>query len=224
MKLYADLSQRVVVHSDELPWVDSPMPGVQRKMLDRDGGEIARATSLVRYAPGSRFSAHTHGGGEEFLVLDGVFSDEHGDFGPGMYVRNPVGSAHTPSSAGGCTILVKLHQMDPADQSLVRIDTRTRSWLPGEMDGLSIMLLHTWHDERVGLQRWQPGARLPHHAHPGGAEVFVLEGSFADEHGYYRTGTWLRSPHGSEHTPFTDEGCILYSKLGHLPQHNTDHP
>ena len=36
----------------------------------------------LRYAPDSRFDPHTHGGGEEFLVLDGVFSDEHGDFGP----------------------------------------------------------------------------------------------------------------------------------------------
>lgn len=82
-----------------------------------DSGEVARATSIVRYSPGSRFSPHEHGGGEEFLVLEGVFSDEHGDDGPGTYVRNPVGSAHAPFSAAGCTILVKLRQMDPADQS-----------------------------------------------------------------------------------------------------------
>jgi anti-sigma factor ChrR (cupin superfamily) len=217
MKLHADLSQRAVVHSDDVAWVDSPMPGVQRKMLERDGDEVARATSLVRYAPGSRFSSHVHGGGEEFLVLDGVFSDEHGDFGAGAYVRNPVGSAHAPHSAPGCTILVKLRQMDPADQSHVRIDTRTRSWTPSDEPGMSIMLLHVWGSERVGLQRWAPGARLAHHAHEGGAEVFVLEGSFADEHGRYPAGTWIRSPHGSEHTPFTEDGCLLYMKLGHLP-------
>lgn len=75
MKIHADLSQRAVVNSEVLPWVDSPMAGVQRRMLERDGEEVARATSIVRYAPGSYFSAHTHGGGEEFLVLEGVFSD-----------------------------------------------------------------------------------------------------------------------------------------------------
>lgn len=99
MKINADLDQRAVVYSDELPWVDLPLPGVQRRMLERDGEEVARATSVVRYAPHSSFSPHTHDAGEEFIVLEGVFSDEHGDFGPGMYLRNPPGSRHTPRSA-----------------------------------------------------------------------------------------------------------------------------
>src|SRR5512147_2420038 len=107
MKLYADLSQRAIVFSAELPWIDSPMPGVQRRMLERDGEEVARATSIVRYAANSHFSSHTHGGGEEFLVLEGVFSDEYGDYPAGTYIRNPVGSTHTPFSQNGCTILVK---------------------------------------------------------------------------------------------------------------------
>ena len=55
MKLHADLSQRVVVESESLDWVDSPMVGVQRRMLERDGEEVARATSIVRYAPDSHF-------------------------------------------------------------------------------------------------------------------------------------------------------------------------
>src|SRR5215204_5787315 len=80
MELNADFSQRVVVHAARLPWVSSPMAGVERRMLDRIGDEVARATSIVRYAPGSHFSPHTHGGGEEFFVLEGVFQDEHGDF------------------------------------------------------------------------------------------------------------------------------------------------
>ena len=101
MKIHADLTQRAVVDSNQLPWVDSPMAGVQRRMLDRDGAEVARATSLVRYAPDSWFSPHNHDGGEEFLVLDGVFSDEMGDFPAGMYVRNPVGSSHKPHTVQG---------------------------------------------------------------------------------------------------------------------------
>lgn len=101
MDLNANFDERAVVHSDSQPWVASPMKGVDRRMLDRIGDEVARATTIVRYAPGSAFSAHTHTGGEEFLVLEGVFQDEHGDFPVGTYVRNPPTSSHTPSSAEG---------------------------------------------------------------------------------------------------------------------------
>ena len=123
MRINADLSQRAVVASDALPWVASPLPGVERRMLERDGDEVARVTSLVRYAPNSHFSAHTHSGGEEFLVLEGTFSDDYGDFPAGTYVRNPVGSKHTPHTDGGCLILVKLWWMHPDDQEFVRVDT-----------------------------------------------------------------------------------------------------
>jgi anti-sigma factor ChrR (cupin superfamily) len=71
-------------------------------MLDRIGDEIARATPMVRYAPGSHFSSHTHEGGGEFLVLEGVFTDEHGDSPTSTYVRNPPTSRHTPGSEPGC--------------------------------------------------------------------------------------------------------------------------
>ncbi len=80
MQLHADLKQRAVIHAAQQDWQASPMPGVARRMLHRVGDEVAQATSIVRYAPGSHFSAHTHTGGEEFLVLQGVFQDEHGDF------------------------------------------------------------------------------------------------------------------------------------------------
>ena len=123
MELNADFSQRVAVHAAKLPWTPSPMAGVHRRMLDRIGDEVARATSIVRYAPHSHFSPHTHGGGEEFLVLDGVFQDEHGDYPAGSYVRNPPTTRHTPGSEPGCVIFVKLWQFDPADRTEVRIDT-----------------------------------------------------------------------------------------------------
>jgi hypothetical protein len=160
MKINAELGQRAVVYSEELPWVASPLPGVDRRMLERDGGEVARATSVVRYAPNSSFDAHIHGGGEEFFVLDGVFSDEHGDFGPGMYVRNPPGSRHTPGSGPGCTILVKLRQMDPGDREHVRIDTTATPWQPAPAEGMSVMPLFERGSEKVALWRLAPGTRL----------------------------------------------------------------
>jgi anti-sigma factor ChrR (cupin superfamily) len=216
MKLHADLSKRAVVFSEDLPWRDSPLPGVQRRMLERDGEEVARATSIVRYAKGSSFSPHTHGGGEEFLVLDGVFSDEHGDFGPGSYVRNPPGSRHTPRSAPGCTIFVKLRQMGAHDRETVRIDTARAAWQPGPIDGVSHLPLYQSPAEQVGLVRFAPGTHGRRHRHPGGEEIFVLEGTLADEHGRYPKGSWVRNPPGSEHAPFSDEGCVFYIKSGHL--------
>jgi anti-sigma factor ChrR (cupin superfamily) len=216
MKINADLSQRAVVYSEDLPWVDSPLPGVQRRMLERDGEEVARATSVVRYAPDSSFDPHTHGGGEEFLVLEGVFSDEHGDFGPGVYVRNPPGSRHTPRSAPGCTILVKLRQMDRDDQEQVRIDTRRAPWQPGPVEGASVMPLFERGSEMVALWRLAPGTRLQRHVHAGGEETFVLEGTLEDELGRYPKRAWLRNPPGSWHQPFSQDGCLLYVKTGHL--------
>ena len=123
MNLNSDFGARAAVHAARLDWTPSPIPGVDRRMLDRIGDEVARATSIVRYAPHSHFSAHTHGGGEEFLVLDGVFQDEHGDYPAGTYVRNPPTSRHTPGSEPGCTIFVKLWQFDPDDRTQLRIDT-----------------------------------------------------------------------------------------------------
>lgn len=216
MQLNANLSQRAVVYAPDLPWVDSPLPGVQRRLLERDGGEVARATSIVRYAPGSHFDPHVHELGEEFLVLEGVFSDESGDFGAGMYVRNPPGSRHRPHSEPGCVIFVKLRQFDPKDDQVVRVDTRRGIWQAAAPDGLALMPLFERGSERVLLQRLAPGTRLPPHSHPGGEEIYVLDGELADEHGRYPAGTWLRQPAGSAHAPYSTRGCTLYVKTGHL--------
>lgn len=97
MEINNDFNQRVAVHSASQAWLASPIAGVDRRMLDRIGDEVARATSIVRYAPNSQFSPHVHSGGEEFLVLEGVFQDEHGDFPAGSYIRNPPESSHTPA-------------------------------------------------------------------------------------------------------------------------------
>ena len=210
MKLNADLSQRAVVYSEELAWVASPLVGVDRRMLERDGEEVARATSVVRYAPDSSFDAHVHGGGEE-LVLQGVFSDEHGDFGPGMYVRNPPGSRHTPRSGPGCTILVKLRQMEPDDQDYVRIDTARAPWQPGLVEGASVMPLFERGSEKVA-RRLAPGTRLARHEHPAGEETFVLDGVLEDELGRYPRGAWLRNLPGSAHRPFSPTAAYCTSR------------
>ena len=217
MELFADLNGRVVLNTKLMPWCASPMPGVERRMLDRCGAEVARATSIVRYAPGSHFERHVHGGGEEILVLEGTFSDELGDYPAGTYLRNPAGSTHAPFSAEGCTLLVKLQQMHPADQERVCLQTRHAPWLPGIVPGLEVMPLHGFGSEHVALVRWAPGTVFQPHRHLGGEEILVLSGVFQDEAGTYPTGSWLRNPPGSVHRPWSEPGCTIWVKTGHLP-------
>ena len=230
MRLNADFRQRVLVHAAELPWVASPVTGVERRMLDRIGEEVARATSLVRYAPGSRFSRHVHGGGEEFLVLEGVFQDEHGDYPAGSYVRNPPHSAHTPASAGGCVIFVKLWQFDPQDWTAVVCDAYALAAQRGPAESeVTAVCLHADAYEVVTLEDWPAGVRVDR-ALPAGAEVLVLTGALqlADSDDGPRVGlapggetmrpqSWLRHPPGSRLRAVAGpQGCRLWCKAGHL--------
>jgi len=218
MRLNADFYKKVVIRPEDYHWVESPVAGIERMMLDRIGDEIARATSLVRYAPDSEFPAHRHGGGEEIFVLEGEFADEHGHYPAGTYLRNPIGTGHAPKvGTDGAVIFVKLHQFNPRDTRQIVIDTRVQSWQPGPLDGLSIQLLHAFGTESVALVKWAPGTSLDLQTHEGGEEVLVVEGSFHDEFGSYPKGSWIRSPQGSQHRAFTrNQGALLLVKTGHL--------
>jgi ChrR Cupin-like domain len=214
MELNADFSRRIAVHAAQMDWVSSPMAGVDRRMLDRIGDEVARATSIVRYAPGSEFSRHTHGGGEEFLVLDGVFQDEHGEYPAGYYVRNPPTSSHTPGSTRGCTLFVKLWQFDPKDRTEIRLDTNTMQFTPDQQHpGVAIMPLFQDRWENVRLERWDPNARVEL-AVPCGMELLVLEGDFTEGGENFRTHSWLRLPASSQLTATAGmDGCQLWVKV-----------
>ena len=215
----ADLTLRVVVDTNRMDWQPSPSGSVWRKPLYREGGEFGPVTSLVRYTSGGAFAAHEHPDGEELLILDGVFSDEHGDYPAGTFVMNPDGSRHAPRSAPGCSLLVRLRQYPGADRPRLVENTKApEHWRPGLVEGLSVRPLYAQagHPEQVALVRWAPGTHFQRHTHWGGEEIFVLEGEFADEHGRYPQGTWIRSPHLSTHTPFSDNGCLIYVRVGGL--------
>jgi anti-sigma factor ChrR (cupin superfamily) len=150
-------------------------------------------------------------------VLEGVFSDETGDFPAGTYLRNPPNSAHAPHSEEGCLLFVKLRQFAPDDGEVVRIDTGRTAWRPGLVPGLSVLPLHSHGTVSTALVRWAPNTQFNPHRHLGGEEIFVLDGVFRDEFGDYPAGTWLRGPCGSAHTPCTGpEGALIYVKVGHL--------
>ncbi|MCR4507802.1 cupin domain-containing protein [Pseudomonas sp. 32.2.56] len=157
---------------------------------------------------GSHFSAPNHPGGKKFLVLDGVFSNEHGDYPAGSYVLNPIGSHHAPFSCEACTIFVKLMQFDEADDQPVVIDSTQAQWRPGLVSGLQVLRLHQHGTEHVALVRWAPGTYFNAHRHWGGEEILVFERTCQDEFGNYPAGSWLRSPHLS-HTPFSEAGCLI---------------
>jgi len=222
MELNADFSQRAVVHAARLPWVASPMAGVERRMLDRIGTEVARATSIVRYAPESHFSPHTHGGGEEFLVLEGVFQDEHGDYPAGSYVRNPPTSHHKPGSAPGCTIFVKLWQFDPADRTPVRIETDSAAFAPAPgRSGVEVLPLYRDGHENVRLERWAANAEIRLDL-PGGAEVLVLDGGFNEGGESFAPQSWLRLPAGAALSARAGTtGARVWVKSGHLAKPQT---
>jgi anti-sigma factor ChrR (cupin superfamily) len=217
MQLNADFTRRAAVHAAQLEWVPSPMAGVDRRMLDRIGDEVARATSIVRYAPNSHFSPHTHGGGEEFLVLEGVFQDEHGDYPAGYYIRNPPTSKHRPGSEPGCTIFVKLWQFDPADRAHVRIHTGKMKFV-SERDRPGVRTMPLFRDEHedVRLEAWAPDTELAL-AVPGGIELLVLEGSFRERGEEFVSQSWLRLPPGDVLTARAGpHGCKVWVKAGHL--------
>lgn len=218
-EIHADRSQRALVHGARLSWVASPEPGVERRMLERVGGEVAVASTIVRYAQGSFFSPHTHALGEEFLVLDGIFADETGDYPPGTYVRNPPGSKHAPFSREGCIIFVKLRQMQADEVEQVRLHVNDRKWTE-VASGYERALLYSNARLSVCMERVKPGGRVPPRSVPGGEEVFVVNGTvqlLEPDRPVLESWSWLRQP-GDQHPEFVSEsGALWWVKRGHLP-------
>ena len=210
-----DFSKVVVIETHQQPWQDSPAKGVRRIPLEREAAESGHVSSIVEYAAGSRFNSHSHPLGEEIFVLEGIFSDENGDYPAGTYLRNPPGSSHAPFSKDGCKLFVKLNQFHQHDVDTVVINTQQTSWLQGQ-GNLQVMPLHEFEGRSTALVFWPKGERFVPHKHWGGEEILVLSGEFKDEHGSYPKGTWLRSPHLSEHFPFVEEDTVILVKVGHL--------
>jgi len=213
----ADLNARVVLDTGSMEWLATAEAETRHKPLDRVEGAAASLTCMVKAAPGFAFDSPDPGLGEEILVLEGVLADERGEYPAGSYLRNPPGARCALHTDQGCVLFVKRYPFESTDSAVVRIDTANTPWLPGLVPGLSVMPLHGHQHEHAALVRWQPDTRFQPHAHFGGEEILVLSGVFEDEHGRYPASTWLRSPHMSRHQPFSQTGCTIYVKTGHLP-------
>jgi len=221
MEISANFKQRCVVHndidSDSLEWLASPMPGVTRRPLDRVGSEVARATTIVRYAPGSQFSTHIHSGGEEFIVLEGIFQDEHGDFPTGAYIRNPPQSSHQPYSTSGCVIFVKLWQCQPDDRRQIRLQTDSMISTPHpDLKDVAVTPLYNDAFESVCLLHFAAYAEMSLTVN-GGAELLVLSGTLDEQHDRLVKHSWLRTPINSHiNAKAGEKGATVWFKKGHL--------
>jgi hypothetical protein len=218
--LHADRTLPALVQGDQAPWLQSPQPGVERRLLERAGGEVAMASSIVRYAPGSRFAAHIHDLGEEFLVLEGIFSDEHGDYPAGTYVRNAPGSRHTPFSERGCVIFVKLRQMALLESLSLRIRAEDRVWAATPQRGHERAQLFFSDGEAVALERLAPGVQRRPPVCQRGEELFVIQGSLEllePDRTTLRAWGWSRLPGSGGHLGRAGpDGALLWVKHGHL--------
>ena len=218
--IHGDLSVRASADTQQMDWTASPSGSVWRKRVHRVGPpESGQVTSVVRYEPGSRFPAHDHPEGEEILVLEGVFSDEQGDWPAGTFLLNPEGFRHAPFSEPGCRLFVKLRQYPGAAREHHAIDTNARAWQPSATPGVARKPLYeqAGFSDLMEFERWEPGVERGPQVYERGVEFFVLDGGFADEGGTYPEGSWLRLPAGGEHRPVSEAGCTLYVKRAGLP-------
>lgn len=214
-QINGDLSKACSVDTRNMEWTPSPSGTVWRKRVHLVGlPEAGQVTSVVRYEPNSHFPTHEHPDGEEILVLEGIFSDEQGDWSAGTFLLNPEGFRHAPFSKKGCVLFVKLRQFPGLDRRHVAADTTVLAWQSSSITGVLHKPLYAQegYADSMSLEKWDVGMGACTVSYPGGAEIFVIDGSFSDENGAYEKGQWLRFPAGAEHRPQTEAGCILYLK------------
>ncbi|WP_338291154.1 cupin domain-containing protein [Planctobacterium marinum] len=217
VKINQVLTEDASVDSSQSNWLPSPAKGVKRLMLERDGGEqTTRATSIVAYARNSHFAAHNHPLGEEFLVLSGIFSDEHGDYPVGTYVRNPPGSSHAPKSVDGCMIWVKLQQFQPGDRKNVvqLLSDNIKDHKPLHI-GLTGQILFNDY-EQVSYVRVSDKTTVTPPETIKGIELLLLDGEANINERKYKTGDWLRIAAGKAAELTIAKGSRLLLKTGHL--------
>ena len=211
-----DFARIAMADIEAMAWAPSPSPTVWRKRLDLAGpAEAGRVTSVVRYDPGSSFHAHPHPDGEEILVLEGVFSDESGDYPAGSYLLNPEGFEHAPRSAPGCRLFVKLRQYPGTNRRHVALASHKVSW-QDRGDGVSACILYaeSGQPETMMLMRLEDGASLP--MDDGGNEFLVMTGAISGNEMPLTAESWLRLPAGNKPRLSAIGATTLYRKSGHL--------
>ena len=211
MTLHSDHSLRVVVDA-----VDLHAGAIGERGLESRKDSTQGRITLRSFKTGDTWS---HDGKQllEVLVVRGLLTLNGEALGPASYARLSPGvpAMFTSTEAS----MVYLNERTPTEPEKDSYALRGDSldWRQGMVPGLKVTSLHQGLTKHTALVRWAPETRFNPHTHVGGEEILVLEGVFRDEHGSYPAGTWIRSPHMSNHRPFTGpEGATILVKVGHL--------
>lgn len=202
----SDYEKRALVNTNNIQWQETKTKDVFKKTLSLKDKE---ETSFIKLNKDSILNNTVNINSVEIFVLEGVYINEFGKHSKGTYLRLPQEDESLVKSEIGCEIFRKTNQFT-ANKKII-IDTNTSLWLQGQ-GNLEVLPLF----EQTALVKWPKGERFISHKHWGGEEVLVLEGVFKDEYGEYPTGSWIRSPHLSEHFPYVDEETIIFVKTGHI--------
>lgn len=198
--------ERALININEMIWKKIGNKGIFVKQLSKKENE---ETSILRIEKDTKLNTQSKINSVEIFVLEGIYINEYGEFKAGTYLQFPKEDEAYVTSRNSCTVFRKINYFEMKEQII--IDTKNESWHQGH-GNLEVMPLY----EQTALVKWPKGERFIPHKHWGGEEIFVLSGTFMDEHGNYPKGTWIRSPHLSEHFPYVEEETIIYVKTGHL--------
>ena len=211
MNLHADHSLRIVVDATDL---QAGRAG-ERPLEQREVPAPSRIT-LRSFEAGETM---THDGAKllEMLVVRGLMKLNGEDLGPASYARLAPGVSATFIAAEASMVYLNERTPPEPETDSYALRGSELDWRQGMVPGLKVTSLHQGLTKHTALVRWAPETRFNPHTHVGGEEILVLEGVFRDEHGSYPAGTWIRSPHMSNHRPFTGpEGATILVKVGHL--------
>jgi anti-sigma factor ChrR (cupin superfamily) len=193
--------------NDIKPFVQKEL-GYTERVLSFDGH---RKTVILELNNKSKFANISEFQAVEIFVLEGVYSNEFGDFGKGTYLNLPLENQEKVFCHNNCKVFKKSNYEGTKEQII--IDTNKEEWLEG-YGNLTVMPL----SDNTALVNWPKDEKFIEHKHWGGEEIFVLSGIFMDEYGVFPKDTWIRNHHLSSHIPFVQEETMIFVKTGHLPE------
>jgi len=211
MTLHSDHSLRVVVDATDLYSGQEGELALERRIAPNESRITLRSLKSGE--------SMTHDGGKllEVLVVRGLVNLNGETLGTASYVRLAPGVPATFTSTEASMVYLNERTPTEPETDSYALGGDSLDWRQGMVPGLKVTSLHQGLTKHTALVRWAPETRFNPHTHVGGEEILVLEGVFRDEHGSYPAGTWIRSPHMSNHRPFTGaEGATILVKVGHL--------
>lgn len=202
----SDYEKRALIDTNIVEWQETETKNVFQKVLSIKDKE---ETAFIQLKKGAILSQKDKVNSVEILVLEGIYVNEYGEHSAGTYLKFSEENEAAVKSDEGCVIFRKMNFF--TDDLKVIVDTNNEAWLQGQ-GKLEVIPL----SDQTALVKWPKGERFVPHKHWGGEEVVVLKGVFMDEYGAYPKGSWIRSPHLSEHFPYVEEETIIFVKTGHM--------